>query len=85
MLKRRRAYLGIDWQHLVVLADQLTDSEAERLERSLQHKLQGDKGHVCYARYSAERRDGRYFNSRGGKSYDPTDQVHSVYMAWWEK
>lgn len=80
--KEHRGGSGCD--HLVILADKLTQSQASHLETELQKRIRADRRHTNYRKYDPDRRDGAIYPSVGGVNDKPSNRTHSVYMAWWE-
>lgn len=81
---RGRAYRTSGWQHMVVLEDRMTRSDALFLEGTLQYAIKADKRYLMYRKYEESRRDKRHYPSAGQATADPNAKVHSVYMAWSE-
>lgn len=76
---------GIDFEHLVILADKLDCTDALTLERKLQQRtLLGDESIVVTQKYHAEKKArGSLHASDGGTSRDKSIKDFSVYIAWW--
>jgi hypothetical protein len=72
------------FDHLVILADKLTQPQASHLETELQLRIRNDRRHTNYRKYDPDRRDGAIYPSVGGMTDRSPSQSHSVYMAWWE-
>jgi hypothetical protein len=84
---RALEYQGQGFDSLVVLADQLTRSDALGLEEKLQNRCKAGQGRILPYRYKyhPERRLDRYRKSIGSREVHPADaRMHSVYMAWEE-
>ena len=83
---RRGAYRAGGLEHLVVLADRLTQAQAHHLEQKLQELCKTGKarGEPYRYKYHQRYRDLPYYKSAGQGSPDPTAPIHSVYMAWEE-
>jgi len=81
---RRKEYHAYGYDHLVILADRLTKTEAQFLEKALQNAIRNDRRHTNYRKYDPDRRDKRYYPSVGQPTASPTRKIYSVYMAWWE-
>ncbi|MCJ9696626.1 hypothetical protein MOV76_34240 [Rhizobium sp. PRIMUS64] len=65
------------YQHLVILADNLTPSIAERVEEALQGYIQHAPNLAVFKKYERSRRRGPYYRNLGRR-----DTLFSVYMAW---
>jgi hypothetical protein len=81
-IHRFAEYKSQAYDHLVILADRLTESDAKALEKILQSRVRDDKRRAYFQRYNKRRRGKRYYPGR--KSPKPYKKIHSVYMAWWE-
>lgn len=83
---RRGAYGSKGFEHLVILADRLTQAQAHNLEERLQSacKFGRARGEPYRRKYHERFRDLPYYRSAGQGSPDPTAPIHSVYMAWEE-
>jgi len=81
---RRSEYRAVGYDHLVILADKLTQEEALDLEAALQTAAWSNRRSILFRKYRQNRRDKRrQYRSSGPLSTSPDDHVHSVYMAWW--
>lgn len=83
---RFASYKNQQWQHMVILENGLTKLQALDLEERLQGACkEGNPTGPPYRRkYSEWHRTKPYVRSAGQGSYDESDWIHSVYMAWWE-
>lgn len=85
--ERATQYLQWGYDHLVILADRLTQAQAHDLERRLQEECK--RGKACgppYRRkYDPYHRALPYQASAGQGSPNPKASIHSVYMAWAEE
>ena len=71
--------------HVVVLADQLTGSEAELLESTIRREILSDRRNTLYRKYDRPRREDDT-NLKVGQ-YDPKAAhrpIHFLYMSFWE-
>ena len=76
----------IGFEHLVVLADKLTQMEALDLERRLQSAIWDKEDEIACKKYHAEEKaNGRIFSSAGGSRKGLTAPECSVYMVWWDR
>lgn len=75
--RRREYYAKRGYQHLVVLADNLTPAIAERIEGTLQGYIQYRQNLAVFKKYEKSRRRGPYYPNLGRR-----DTLFSVYMAW---
>ena len=82
--RRRKAYARNGWSYFVILADNLTQSEALRFEKRLQERIKSDLTHICFKKYNVKRRSLRHYPSSGGK-IDTQGSHHSVYMVFHEE
>jgi len=81
---RRQEYRQSEIDHLVIVADKLTQNEALNVENALQQKAVMNKRSILYRKYHYKRRDGRLYMSHGRSKKGSIAKVHSVYMAWWD-
>jgi hypothetical protein len=79
---RYNEYKRLGYEHLVILADRLTEIDAKNLEQKLQDKCWNDHRRALYQKYNRKRRDKPY--RPGTPSRSPHKKLHTVYMAWWE-
>lgn len=84
--ERFRQYQVRGYQHIVVLADRMTQRTAHDLEERLQNacKLQAKRGGPHCYKYHPHHRELPYYKSAGQGSPDPNARIHSIYMAWIE-
>ena len=75
-------YKRFGFDHLVILADKLTEKEAKTLEDDLQQRCRRDKRELPWRKYHDKRRKLSY--RPGFASPTPLKKSHSVYMVWWE-
>ena len=84
---RRRDYGKVGFDHLVILADKLTRSEAHIIEECLQDECKRGlaTGEPYRRKYHPIKRLDVYRRSAGSANVIPPDERgHSVYMAWVE-
>jgi hypothetical protein len=68
---------------LVLLADEMTRTDASLLEDKFQPKIRADRRHTNYRKYDPDPRDGPVFPSVGRASPEKAHlPIQSVYMAW---
>ena len=84
---RRSAYRQNGFEHLVILADRLTQAQAHDLEERLQEQCKFGKarGEPYRYKYHERYRALPYYRSAGQGSPNPMAPIHSVYMAWEER
>jgi len=71
------------YEHAVILADWLTETDAKGLEKYLQECCyKADKRTPLWQKAHENLKKGRYYV--GAKSPTPKKKIHAVYMAWWE-
>jgi hypothetical protein len=71
-------------EHMVLLADRLTEKDAKGLEEYLQCECRKADKRIALRRKAHKK---NILNSRyylGAMSRTPKEKVHSVYMVWWE-
>lgn len=86
-LKRRSEYIRQHgYEHLVILADRLTQSDALELERALHDYLKEPEVRTTssWKKYEKSRREGIHYESAGPRLQRADAPSHSVYMAWLE-
>ena len=70
------------YDHVVILADRLTEKEAKDLEKYLQDRCRkADKRTPLWQKAHKNLQKGQYV--LGAKSPTPKRKIHVVYMAWW--
>lgn len=77
LLRRREHYNRFGYQHLVVLADNLTPDVAQRIEEALQGYIRETPNLAVFKKYERSRRRGRYHPNLGRR-----EGLFSVYMVW---
>jgi hypothetical protein len=78
-------YRAHGYNHAVILEDRMTRKDALDLEAYLQKAVCVDQRQASYRKYNKKRRCKPARRNFGGRSTtDPTAEIHSVYMAWWE-
>lgn len=82
LVRRREHYRRLGYQHLVVLADKLSRTDALFLEEHLQKSMRDDKRYVIYKKYRDAVRDGPHRASYGGIQGSPLEHIHSTYLTW---
>lgn len=84
--RMRGTYYANNFDHLVILADKLTQMNALLLEKNLQDacKEGSARGRPYRRKYHPDHRTDVYRRNIGTPAADPLDRVHSVYMAWIE-
>jgi hypothetical protein len=82
--ERRQEYRKGKINHLVVVADKLTQRDALDIESAIQQKAVKDKRSALYQKYHDKKRDGRLYMSHGSSKKGSIAKAHSVYMAWWD-
>jgi len=75
--RRREHYAKFGYQHLVVLADNLTPAIAQRIEEALQGYIRDAPNLAVFNKYERSRRHGPYHPNLGRR-----EGLFSVYMAW---
>lgn len=80
--QRFSGYKTREFEHMVLLADRLSEKDAKELERYLQRKCRVAKRFVTWRKYHKRFRTLDY--RPGTKSDDPDKKKHSVYMVWWQ-
>jgi hypothetical protein len=83
--QREASYRGQGYEHLVVLADQLTDKDAKTLEARLQGRI-GVGKHRPSAAIRREVTYKKYHKNKVNDIHHPStgSGKHSIYMTWWE-
>ena len=81
---RFQTYRKLEYKHIVVLANGLSEHDALGLEERLFKGALEDRRYLSWRRYHRVKRCKRYFRSSGPRSRAPDSLIHSVYMAWWE-
>lgn len=81
---RRRGYLGVGFDHYVVLDFGLSCARALARERELFELLTGNTKGVSYRKYRETVRDASYRASTGGIGMQH-DRKYDIYLAWWNK
>lgn len=77
LLRRAEYRAKRGYQHLVVLADNLSPAIAERIEEALQGYITHAPSLAVFKKYERSRRRGPYYPNLGRR-----DTLFSVYMAW---
>jgi hypothetical protein len=81
-VQRFAEYKVNEYEHIVVLADRLTQEEAKIVERHIQNACKSNKRNASWKKYHDYYRKLPYYP--GANSPTPNKNIHSVYMVWWE-
>jgi hypothetical protein len=79
---RRSGYLGVGFDHYIVLDFKLSCLAALQKEKELFELLTKDKRSIAYRKYRDGIRDAMHRPSTGGIGIDH-DRKYDLYLAWW--
>jgi hypothetical protein len=84
--KRRKQYLGVGFQHFVIIESRLSAEEALEKEQIVFNALtkSSDKRSAMYRKYHHLSRDFPTARSLGGKKPEGT-VCYDLYIAWWSE